>query len=51
MSFILGISAFYHDSVAAPLADGMVVGWMQGRMEFGPRALGCRSFDPAAGSY
>lgn len=25
------------------LADGKVVGWMQGRMEFGPRALGARS--------
>jgi len=25
------------------LSDGKVVGWFQGRMEFGPRALGCRS--------
>jgi carbamoyltransferase len=25
------------------LADGMVVGWFQGRMEWGPRALGNRS--------
>ena len=25
------------------LAAGNVVGWVQGRMEFGPRALGCRS--------
>jgi carbamoyltransferase len=29
--------------IAALLADGHVVGWMQGRMEFGPRALGARS--------
>ncbi|MFN0066965.1 MAG: carbamoyltransferase [Limisphaerales bacterium] len=29
--------------VAALLADGKVVGWVQGRMEFGPRALGARS--------
>jgi carbamoyltransferase len=29
--------------VARLLADGMVVGWFQGRMEFGPRALGARS--------
>jgi carbamoyltransferase len=29
--------------VARLLADGMVVGWFQGRMEFGPRALGNRS--------
>jgi carbamoyltransferase len=31
------------EQVAALLADGKVVGWMQGRMEFGPRALGNRS--------
>lgn len=29
--------------VAELLAEGKVVGWMQGRMEFGPRALGNRS--------
>ena len=29
--------------VAQFLADGKVVGLFQGRMEFGPRALGCRS--------
>jgi carbamoyltransferase len=29
--------------VAARIADGDVVGWFQGRMEFGPRALGQRS--------
>ena len=28
---------------AKMLADGGVVGWFQGRMEFGPRALGARS--------
>ena len=31
------------DVVAKLLADGKVVGLHQGRMEFGPRALGCRS--------
>jgi carbamoyltransferase len=31
------------DEVAALLADGKVVGLLQGRMEFGPRALGGRS--------
>jgi carbamoyltransferase len=31
------------ERVAALLADGAVVGWVQGRMEFGPRALGARS--------
>jgi carbamoyltransferase len=31
------------DATARLLADGMAVGWMQGRMEFGPRALGNRS--------
>ncbi|MBI2424723.1 MAG: carbamoyltransferase [Candidatus Hydrogenedentes bacterium] len=29
--------------VARRIADGQVVGWFQGRMEFGPRALGARS--------
>ena len=29
--------------VAGLIAEGSVVGWMQGRMEFGPRALGNRS--------
>jgi carbamoyltransferase len=28
---------------ASDIADGLVVGWFQGRMEFGPRALGNRS--------
>lgn len=28
---------------AAAIADGNIVGWFQGRMEFGPRALGNRS--------
>lgn len=28
---------------ARAIADGLVVGWCQGRMEFGPRALGNRS--------
>ena len=31
-------------STAQALADGKAVGWFQGRMEFGPRALGGRSF-------
>ncbi|HLH78015.1 MAG TPA: carbamoyltransferase [Candidatus Binataceae bacterium] len=31
------------ERVAAILAAGQVVGWMQGRMEFGPRSLGARS--------
>ena len=30
-------------SAAQDIADGLVVGWFQGRMEFGPRALGNRS--------
>ena len=38
------------ESVASLLAEGKVVGWFQGRMEFGPRALGNRSIlgDPRA---
>jgi carbamoyltransferase len=31
------------DVTAHALADGQIVGWFQGRMEFGPRALGSRS--------
>tara|TARA_X000000950_G_scaffold155782_1_gene190980 strand:+ start:8257 stop:10071 length:1815 start_codon:yes stop_codon:yes gene_type:complete len=31
------------DKVAKNIANGKVIGWMQGRMEFGPRALGARS--------
>jgi carbamoyltransferase len=31
------------DCVAGLVASEKVVGWMQGRAEFGPRALGCRS--------
>src|SRR6185312_7746104 len=31
------------DEVAALLAEGKIVGWFHGRMEFGPRALGARS--------
>jgi len=32
------------NTAAQALADGLAVGWFQGRMEFGPRALGSRSF-------
>jgi carbamoyltransferase len=31
------------DAAANALANGSAVGWMQGRMEYGPRALGARS--------
>ena len=43
------VSLFFHSFadlavvVARRLAEGQVVGWFQGRMEFGPRALGSRS--------
>ncbi len=30
-------------TVAGLLAEGKIIGWFQGRMEFGPRALGSRS--------
>ncbi len=32
-----------YDRTATAIADGLVVGWFQDRMEFGPRALGNRS--------
>ncbi len=45
-----GARSHYYDNfheltkyTAARLAEGNVVGWFQGRMEFGPRALGARS--------
>jgi len=31
------------EKTAAAIANGKIVGWFQGRMEFGPRALGARS--------
>lgn len=43
------VGAYYDDfsvlcnKVAELLADGNVIGWFQGRMEWGPRALGNRS--------
>lgn len=50
---VLGLGGFRHrifDSdqelcthVASGIADGQIIGWMQGRAEFGPRALGNRS--------
>lgn len=48
---LLGVGATFHkmseaellSRVAEDLAEGKAVGWMQGKMEFGPRALGGRS--------
>lgn len=39
------------ERTARAIADGLVVGWFQGRMEWGPRALGNRSIvcDPRRG--
>jgi len=51
-AFLDGVGAKYRrfdddaalcDYVAGLLAQEQVVGWLQGRMEFGPRALGSRS--------
>lgn len=43
----LRIKFYYSDDVAADtaklIAEGSIVGWFQGRMEYGPRALGHRS--------
>jgi carbamoyltransferase len=36
---------------ATALADGKAIGWFQGRMEFGPRALGARSIIADARSH
>ena len=32
-----------NEEIAKKISEGNVVGWFQDRMEFGPRALGCRS--------
>jgi carbamoyltransferase len=50
-TFLDEVGAKYHrpdrekliERTAAILAEGCVVGWFSGRMEFGPRALGARS--------
>ena len=51
-AYLESVGAVYHeyqtdaelcDRVAGLMADERVVGWFQGRMEFGPRALGARS--------
>ncbi|MBZ5628238.1 MAG: carbamoyltransferase [Acidobacteriia bacterium] len=36
-------SELLSQTAARAIADGQIVGWFQGRMEFGPRALGNRS--------
>ena len=49
--FLLSVGATYQrldrddllGRTAGLLADGMIVGWFNGRMEFGPRSLGARS--------
>jgi len=41
-SELLAEEALY-DKVASLINEGAIVGWFQGRMEFGPRALGNRS--------
>jgi len=33
----------FYPEIASAMADAQVIGWFQGRMEFGPRALGGRS--------
>jgi carbamoyltransferase len=51
LEYLRGQRAVAHDlgrqalleKTARLIADGNVVGWFQGRMEFGPRALGARS--------
>jgi carbamoyltransferase len=42
-SHLMDNDAALCEVVARCLAEGQVIGWFQGRMEFGPRALGARS--------
>ncbi|HEX4410944.1 MAG TPA: carbamoyltransferase C-terminal domain-containing protein [Xanthobacteraceae bacterium] len=39
----IGDEALLAETTARAIADGLVIGWFQGRMEWGPRALGNRS--------
>ncbi len=50
--FTVGQDGAVIDGAAQALAEGQAVGWFQGRMEFGPRALGARSIlgDPRSPS-
>jgi carbamoyltransferase len=41
--FTVATDADVIEHTAAALANGEAVGWMQGRMEYGPRSLGARS--------
>jgi carbamoyltransferase len=43
MSKVTQLPGSMHLAAARMLADGKIVGWVQGRAEFGPRALGNRS--------
>ena len=49
---VIGDEADLLDRTVDALVDGAAVGWFQGRMEFGPRALGARSIlgDPRSAS-
>ena len=38
----------WRERAASDLADGKALGWFQGRMEFGPRALGNGSRHPSS---
>lgn len=43
LAFVELEGAEFHQAVAQEIANGKVVGFFKGRMEFGPRALGARS--------
>jgi carbamoyltransferase len=47
----IAVESEHVGTTARAIADGLVVGWFQGRMEWGPRALGNRSIlgDPRRG--
>jgi carbamoyltransferase len=41
--FAVSVDAAVIENAAVALSEGKAIGWFQGRMEFGPRALGARS--------
>lgn len=52
LPFFIADDSSLISGTASALADGMIVGWVQGQAEFGPRALGNRSLlaDPRESS-
>ena len=42
-NYDFSVKKYIVDEIANDLNNGMIIGWFQGKMEYGPRALGARS--------